>query len=272
MSSPSESALFPPRARRLLQLGGYAYGDALGRSTLAVDRMTRRRRPSTVLFTDSRGYNIGVPRHRRNPLTSYGKVLSQSLRIHPQIDRHRPTTLVRFIEFADSRKPPDIWIVHAGIVDFSPRPLSHIEGLLRAGLGGALYTIFPRKELENHWRRARYGWYRDEELTNLYSLEMAERYLVPRLQSIPNLVWIGCNRVLPYWHGTYGKPRPDAIALVEEYSCLLVDQLPNSIDLSGWTDAQIMKFTVDNVHLSNEGADELAALTLKTVRIVTEQL
>jgi hypothetical protein len=161
----------------------------------------------------------------------------------------------------------DLIILHAGIVDFSPRPKSSLQ-LIYVTKDAILTKFIPSLELERNLQETDYGSYEGEETASLYSLESAENYILPQLQAIPNLLWIGSNRVLANWQGSYYKQRPKSMSIIDRYCQLFSQGLKDSIDLQIWTDEDIKSFTVDNIHLSQLGFDYLKTEIMKRVLVL----
>lgn len=97
--------------------------------------------------------------------------------------------------------------------------------------------------------------YEGDKTINLYSLEMAKKYIIPELLKIKNLIWISCNNIVDGWNGNYFRERPKNIKLIEKYSKLFCKYLPNVINLHVWSNDEVKKYTCDNMHLTNEGSD-----------------
>jgi len=49
--------------------------------------------------------------------------------------------------------------------------------------------------------------------------------------------------------------RPKNIDIISDYSKQMQNQFTHIIDLLEWTDEEIKKYTVDNMHLSYEGSE-----------------
>ena len=71
--------------------------------------------------------------------------------------------------------------------------------------------------------------------------------MFPQLSKLENLVWINSNHIIPAWRGTYWKDRPDDMNRVYSYNDLLTESLDNVVDLRGWSEADIKRYTVDNI-------------------------
>ena len=73
--------------------------------------------------------------------------------------------------------------------------------------------------------------YEEDKTINMYSLEMAYKFVIPRLLDIPNLIWIGMNKIDVSWRGNYWKDRRKNIRIVEDYSRLFAKNFPCTLDL-----------------------------------------
>ena len=83
--------------------------------------------------------------------------------------------------------------------------------------------------------------------------DLARRQLKP----IKNLIWIGCNHILPDWRGSYWKERPKDLAVLTEYSRVFENILDNVISLQGWSEDDVKKLTSDNIHPNQFGFELL---------------
>ena len=98
--------------------------------------------------------------------------------------------------------------------------------------------------------------YEEDKTINMYSLEMAYKFVIPRLLDIPNLIWIGINKIDVSWRGNYWKDRPKNIRIVEDYSRLFAKNLPCTLDLLHfWPVEEIRDYTFDNIHPNKQGSD-----------------
>ena len=236
-----------------------AYGAVkFGTSALAaVFHILNWRRPRVLIYTDSRGYEITRIRNKKNPFSSYAGDLIRKYSVTYKIAPKRHTTILDFLESYGARAGSfDAVILHCGIVDFSPRPRSDLEAVYRSKWP-TLSRYIPADALERNLAHTDLGNYEGEPTAPIYPLEAARQYVVPLLKRIPNLVWIGPNRVLPDWRGNYHRDRPGSMHIVEDYTALFAEELRNVIDLRSWTDAEVQRFTVDNIHLSQEGFEFL---------------
>lgn len=205
------------------------------------------------MYTDSRGHEITSPWAKKNPFSSYVGDLIREYDVSYAIAPKRHTTILDFlVDVGDRAATFDVVVLHCGIVDFSPRPKSDLERVYRTKWG-TLTRFLPAEELRSNLASTDLGSYEGEATAPIYLPEMADRYVLPHLTAIPNLVWIGPNRILPDWRGNYHRDRPTGMTIVETFAERFVEALPRTVDLMGWTDEEIRRFTVDNIHLSAEG-------------------
>lgn len=234
------------RSRHLLRLALSGYDRGL--------RLKNRGRRRLLIYTDSRGRNV-VGRTNTHYEGSYVHDLQRSQWVLQSTSPYSHTTIVDFLNDVESLDPAsfDAVVLHCGVVDFSPRPLSNIAKV-KAGKRG-------RPEFEEMFRiNAEYHanpWpvqYEGEPTINLYSPEYLRSRLLPRLQAIPNLVWISSNRFVPSWEGNYTRGRPSNIdEVVSRFDAVMLSELPRTVDLRQWSLADVRRYTIDNVHFNRAG-------------------
>lgn len=236
-----------------------------------------------LIYTDSRGQ---LTPHGVDPFDLYSILLSNRSDIEAEVVLcpMKWTTTVDFLDFMNGRKPADYdaVVLHAGIVDWSPRPQSSAwndlyENQKLAHQGNVLLntrdfskkvvnnkkasfdSIFGEDEMRRHLQSDFGVDYEGQPTINMYGLEMAETSLLPRLAAIDNLVFVNSNRFVPGWEGNYTRGRPANIAVTERYSELFRDVLgPDKvIDLLQWSEADTRRFTCDNIHLTKQGSDRV---------------
>ncbi len=233
-----------------------------------------------LVYTDSRGQH--VPRGSA-PFDVFGRRLAKrpDLQVDLFLCPMKWTTTIDFLEHLERSGKSYDWIVlHTGIVDWSPRPQANaIEGLYHntkvVNLGNiALNTndyskkvvndkkplfdaIFTEAAMREHLGRDFGVTFEDQPTVNMYSLEMADRHLLPRLKALRNLVFVNSNRFVPGWNGDHARGRPANIALTEQYSQLFRDRLgaASTVDLLTWSYTDIKRLTCDNIHFTKEGSD-----------------
>lgn len=234
-----------------------------------------------LLLTDSRGVH--------KPAGSTHQLYAERLAKTPGIQLtslrcpYKWTTIPDLLHVLDTLGADkfDHVILHGGIVDHSPRGQSSMmEGLLdpvevtpeqevQSLLASRdfskkkivnkkrplLEAIFGKKAVAEHFSTPFAETYEGEATINLYSKEMLQNALLPKLQAIPNLIFISSNTFARGWEGDYPKPRPENIYMIEDYSRILCEGLPRTINLHQWNETQVRKFTCDNLHLTKEGSD-----------------
>lgn len=233
-----------------------------------------------LLLTDSRG--VHKPAGSTHQI--YAERLAKSPRIQLTSYRcpYQWTTILDLLTILESLGAEnfDYVILHAGIVDHSPRGLSSMmtqlvdpenasveaERRLIASRDFSktkivnskrplLETMFGKAAVDGHFAKPFSQHYEGEPTINLYSIDMLKASLLPRLQAIKNLIFISSNAFLRGWDGDYFKSRPTNIHIIEEYSRVLCEGLKRVVNLHQWSDAQVRRFTCDNLHLTKEGSD-----------------
>ena len=231
--------------------------DLLTKSLGFAYRVKNHSAKKLLFYTDSRGFEISKSRNKKNPFSSYVGYFIKRYKVDFDIYPKKHTTILDFLDaYRGKYHFYDLIILHAGIVDFSPRPKSALERIYETK--GALLTQFiPRQELERNLQETFYDSYEGEATASLYSLESARNHVLPRLQEIPNVLWIGSNKVLPNWQGSYPKPRPRSMYIIDQYCQMFAQGLNDTINLQALDEKDIMRLTVDNIHLSQAGFDYL---------------
>jgi hypothetical protein len=234
-----------------------------------------------LLFTDSRG--VHKPVGSTHLIYSQRLAKVQGLSVTSFLCPFQWTTILDFLKFIEGYDLSefDHVILHAGIVDHSPRPVSQaltrlydpvettdpetIKQLLAKRKftdnkivnrkKAVLDELFSSRAMSDHFAKPFAEEYDGEPTINLYSIDMMRDQIVPRLKKIPNLVFISSNDFCPGWNGDFPKTRPTNIRVIEEYSRVLCRELPNVVNLHQWTPDQVRQFTCDNLHLSAVGSD-----------------
>jgi hypothetical protein len=252
----SQTALKMSAVKELPRAALHGYDSAL--------RVRNSRRPRVLIYADSRGRNITGPR-KTHYLGSYIHTLQRSFHVTYSLTPHSHTTIVDFLNFADGvdLNSFDRVILHCGIVDFSPRPLSNVEKVKAAKQGLPRFdSLFTANA--DYYAAPWDTLYMGEPTINLYSPEYLAGEIIPELIAIPNLTWISSNHFVPGWEGNYTRGRPANIEqVVQGLDAQMRAAIPDVVDLSDWTPEQVRVRTVDNIHLSREGFREVAA-TLNT--------
>lgn len=221
-----------------------------------------RRRPKILVFTDSRGFEVTKIWNRKNPFSSYIKKLIFSYNCTVKVCPEKFTSILDFLTFYEtiSHKKFKKVVLHCGIVDFAPRPESSFNLMYEAKVSKVKkYSIEKYISKRNRDFGTKY---QGEKTLSFLNDDSITNVLLPLLQKIPNLVYIGVNPVLSDWIGNYWRKRPDNIneqLLLDE---LLITGIVESIDLSNLQREDIKCYTTDNVHYTKEGFDFIYAQLL----------
>jgi hypothetical protein len=219
-----------------------------------------------LLYTDSRGDNVPGTEYYKH----YSKRLDSKFVVDAYLCPEKWTTILDFLQLyyqVRSVQKYDWIILHCGIVDASPRHQSIAINKIYFPKKNIFDQIFG-EETEKEYLLSDLGVeYEGEKTINMYSLSMAKEKLLPVLRSIPNLIWISSNRIVPGWRGNYWKDRPANIKLVEEYANLFLSELPPSmtIDLMQWDYDLVKKNTYDNIHPNQFGSDQIYQMLLDVI-------
>ena len=241
--------------RRALKRAAFGAADGLYRAK-------NRGRPRLLVYTDSRGENL-ASRLGKTGYGTYVNRLRSKYQLTYALCPESHTTIVDFLNFMDKRRATayDAVVMHCGIVDFSPRPVSGIAKLERSK------ADMPRFHDLFASNRAYYAQpfaceYYGERTINLYSTDFLEHQILPELMALPRLIWINANHFVPGWDGNYTRGRPANIdQVVTEFDAVMQHHLPTVIDIKGaWTPAQVQQLTIDNVHFTKAGFDKLFGL------------
>jgi hypothetical protein len=206
-----------------------------------------------LLYTDSRGEYIPDFYDYKN----YSTRLSEYYYVDAYLCPEKWTTTLDFIELC--KHVPlhdyDAIILHTGIVDVSPRHQTVAKQNIYEQKMEIFDEVFGHQQIQAYLNSDLGCSYEGDKTINMYSIEMARQHLIPRLKSIPNLIWIGINRIVPAWRGNYWKDRPANMHIVEDYARLFATELDRTIDLMIWDYDQIKNNTFDNIHLNKFGND-----------------
>lgn len=214
-----------------------------------------QRKLKILLYTDSRGDNI--PGHL--DYEHYGVLLEKKYNVEKYLCPEKWTTTLDFLSLLKERNPEnyDLIILHTGIVDHSPRHQQIAINSIYKDKKIIFDEIFTEEAIQKHLNSDFGIEYEGDKTINLYSLSMAEKYLIPELKKFKNLLWISSNKIVPNWNGNYWKDRPQNINIIEKYSNLFLTELGkrNVIDLMVWNNDDIKKYTFDNMHPTKVGSD-----------------
>lgn len=227
------------------------------------------KRKKILIYTDSRGYNV-ISKWGKNPFESYILRLCFNYRTDYFICKEKFTTIVDFLILYDRIRlnKYDAVILHCGIVDFSPRPLSNISKVKESKvLSQRFNDLFLKNEI--HYQSNLGNLYAGEETNTLYSIEYLMEEIIPKLCEIPNLIWINSNHFVKGWEGNYVKGRPENIdQIVSSFDHVLEESLNNKINLKTWSDADIKMYTIDNIHFTKKGFIKLGDELLNLLAVV----
>lgn len=216
------------------------------------------RRPRVLIYTDSRGFDV-VARSRMN---SYVSILRRRYRVTQVICPEKYTTIIDFLSHMDETAwtSYDSVIVHCGIVDFSPRPISALKAVAESKKGSPRFCEALHSN-EDYYARPFSVTYEGEPTINLYSQSFLVERLIPVLRGIENLIWISSNDFVPGWDGNYVRGRPGNIGeIVEVFDREMRLRLPRVVDLRAWSYDDVRRYTVDNIHFNAEGFRRVAEL------------
>lgn len=247
-----------------------------------IDTADTEKRYRVLIFTDSRG--------QHKPGGSDHDIFAERLAKHPRMDVDmflcpmKWTTTLDFLEqFPKSQLDRyDYVILYTGIVEWSPRsgvsacadlydnqnPVNQSNFCLNTrdyskkivnNKKGIFDQVFGHKEMASHLSKNFDTVYEGQTTNNMYSIEMARDKLIPRLTSIPNLIFINANRFVPGWEGDFKRGRPLNISIAESYSEMFAHELERAgvclVNLLDWSHDEIKVFTCDNIHLTKSGSD-----------------
>jgi hypothetical protein len=233
-----------------------------------VTRYRRARnvaKPSVLVYADSRATNVIGPLGK-SVFGTYAARLMRHYRVYPVILPRPHTTLVDFLNHWDrDRRAYDAVLLHCGIVDFSPRPAPSIPRIAAAKSGDPGFAELFADNAAYH-REPQGPEYEGVPTTTLYSPRYLEDVLVPRLAAIPKLIWVTTNDFVPGWEGNYTRGRPiDIGTRIAAFEALLRPALEHVVDMHTWSNDDVQRFTIDNVHYTRSGVDETARMLRSSV-------
>jgi hypothetical protein len=245
------------------------------------------RKPRILFFTDSRGElkptfrdKLIFPEKAKAFLESRGHAVDMIL------CPFKWTSTIDFIELIETGtlriERYDKIVLYTGVVDWSPRPVSSFKACMKGTTREPIdlksfrrkkrppkvanhkmtffRTFFGTRAYKAHARTNLAADYRGEPTRNLYSLDMLETHVIPYLKQTfgERLIFINSNRLVPGWEGDYLLKNPDGrpknIRILELYSERMNDHF-DCINLLKWSNRQIQRFTVDNMHLTHAGSE-----------------
>lgn len=217
-----------------------------------------------LIYSDSRGLNLSASA----VYWHYPRRLSFKFPTEQKLCPHKWTTFADFYEFAlknDLSRYRAV-VLHLGVVDFSPRPWRMAREKIYGEKANSYNGIFGEHLMLSHMEKRALPMYEGDYTNNMFTLEMAELYLIPWLRTIPNIIWIGGNPIIKQWRGDYWKDRPENIHLVEDYFRLLDRSLDSVISLSDWSETEVKERTTDNIHLTKSGSDYIYNSILEKIK------
>lgn len=197
------------------------------------------------------------------------------------------TSTLDFIEIIEKKiidiDSYDKIILFTGVVEFSPRPLSNFEKCYQPekfteitfdrlvkvnrqkekiinNKREFMSQFIPSNLLRQHLESSYEVYYDNQDTRSLISFDINEHVIIPYLKKLDSkLIYINTNSIVPEWEGNYilknKLGRPKNIHIISEYAKQMQNQFTHMIDLMEWTDEEIKKYTVDNMHLSYEGSE-----------------
>lgn len=213
-----------------------------------------------LVYTDSRGFLVNCYFCNKTPYKSYIDALAQQYNIEYQLCPHKHTTTLDFLNFVKKRdiKKYSKILLHIGIVDYSPRPLSQMNLVYKKKKKIATELFYKLEMLPNYYDST----YNGEKTFSLYTLEFLEvilNELVQISKSTP-ILWLGVSKVDVNWNGNYSKQRPININVILEYQNNIKKYLEKNninsidyIDIDEVNNFELYKHTIDNMHLTANG-------------------
>lgn len=240
---------------------------AAAKSAEAGLRAKNQRAERLLVYTDSRGLDLTNPRGKTTAGT-YIPRLARRYHVTTVVSPQKHTTIQDFLDFSVEHDvaPYAAVILHCGIVDFSPRPVSGLARVFEPKQGR---PSFERMSAANtaYYAAPSEAAFEGEPTVNLYSPEYLVTEIIPRLQEFPNLIWITSNDFAPGWDGNFTRGRPTNIQeYVSRFDALMIDALPHVVSLKWWTPEQVKAWTIDNVHFTRQGFALLALLIDQAVQ------
>jgi len=238
-------------------------------------RCKNRKKKKIFIYTDSRGYEVSNLWNKKNPFSSYVGDLVKEYNVEYHICEYSSTTIIDFLyEYygeGTRGKKYDYVIAHVGLVDFSPRPRSMANDIIKSKSHKIKFFKWDLRMFDKYLEREISSEiYNGELLSNLYDCEFLKNEIIPLLQNIPNLIYIGCNPIISNWRGNYWQDRPkDINRILMAYNSVMLTELKEKkvVDIKDWNECDIRNYTVDNIHLNREGYNKI---TLNLKQILTK--
>lgn len=221
-----------------------------------------------LIYTDSRGNNLT----KHDDYLHYPELLNIFFNTDKHLCPEKWTTTLDFLDFwqkQGQKEKYDFVLLHTGIVDYSPRHQTIAKEKIYKDKKDIFDNVFGKQIIKEYLDSDFKVEYEGDKTINLYSTDMAKKYLLPELKKIKNLIWISNNIVLPDWNGNYWKERPRNMNIVDSYADLFSDSLDNVVDLRSWNEKDVKKYTFDNIHLNKLGSDIVFAEVVKKIQELT---
>lgn len=221
---------------------------------------TKNNKKRILVYTDSRGFLMNCFLCNKTPKNSYIDMLSRHFKIDYQLCTKKHTTILDFLQYINN-KDLDIYshiLLHLGIVDFSPRPLSQFDMVYNTK-NNISKNIFPNIEMKANYYEDIYD---NEKTFSLYDFDFLTKSILPKLNEISNntkIIWLGINKVDLKWNGNYTKKRPLNINNILLYQERILEYLKNNannikyIEIDNIEEFELKKSTIDNMHLTKYG-------------------
>ena len=222
-----------------------------------------------LIYTDSRGYEISSIFSRKSYRKSFIQDLIMNYKCDVFICPEKHTTFYDFFETQENYKMNkyDFVICLIGVVDFSPRPISQIEPILKLKKGKILNNFMVSND-SMKLTTLHGSYYNGEPTSSLVGLKSVSS-IVNKLNAIDNLIWISCNPVDLNWRGNYFRDRPENINYVNEVSKSIISYNKHKnfhvLDFTNWNLEEVRKYTCDNIHYSKEGMELIKNSIIKYI-------
>jgi len=209
-----------------------------------------------LLYTDSRGQRI-------KNIEPYTSMLDEIYECELHVCEEKWTTTIDFIKFIDNNKIDkyDFVVLQTSIVENSPRCKNDAYEKIYLDANKKKYfdKIFGEENMKSHFLKEFDEIYDNDKTLNMFSIDMGVKYLIPILDKITNLIWVSNNPLYggngEKWVGDYWRHRPKNMGMINDYSKEYINNINNIkiIDNTNWTDEEIKKYTIDNIHYTKKG-------------------
>jgi len=217
------------------------------------------RSAKTIFFyTDSRGHDV-LGNFKGLHKGSYIEYFLKRYKVYYHICPEKYTTIADFLVFAEKidLTKYNYVVLHCGVVDFSPRPLSNIENVKASKKGNKFFDYLFRAN-EQYYANPSDTIYYNEKTINLYSPLFLKEHIIAKLCKIENLVWIDSNHFVSGWEGNFKKGRPSNIEdFITGFDEIMSGAIRNVVSIKDWNEEQIKEFTIDNIHFTKKGFKEM---------------